>query len=94
MISIKDMTWPEEENWIYTSIGYYNGKIIAKDIEGDLYYLEEDEEIAPFGIALQEGAMDPIEDLPEEEQKEIRERFEDIDPPPGYSWEEIYGKKV
>mgnify|MGYP001278273614 CR=1 FL=1 len=66
----------EEEKWPYLSIGYYNGKIILKDDWGDLFYMEEDEEIAPEGTYVSEGMEAiPIEMLEDEEEQRIREIY-------------------
>ena len=67
----------EEENWAYLSIGYHNGKAVLKDEAGDLYYMECEEEVAPIGTVVSEGAdINSIGELSEEERIEILQIFQ------------------
>lgn len=62
----------EQEQWNYLAVGYYNGKVIAKNEIAELYYMECEEAVAPIGTVVTEDAVTPIVELDEEEQKEIR----------------------
>lgn len=76
MIIVKEPKNFEEEKWPYLSVGYHNGKIILKDDWGDLFYMEEEEEIAPEGTYVSEGmGIIPIEMLEKEEEERIREIY-------------------
>ena len=62
----------EEENWAYLSIGYHNGKAVLKDEAGNLYYMECEEEAAPIGTMVSEGAfVKPLDELSKDERTEI-----------------------
>lgn len=71
MIRIIEPANFEEENWPYLSVGYHNGKVIAKNEIGELFYIDCEEEIAPIGTAIQEGVVTPIQELEEEERSRI-----------------------
>ena len=67
----------QEENWAYLSIGYHNGKAVLKDEAGDLYYMECEEEAAPIGTVVSEGAdIKSIGELSEEERIEILQIYQ------------------
>ncbi len=54
-------------------VARYNGKTIAMDDEGNLYFEDIPEEYAPIGFAMMgDGFGHEIEHLPENEQAEIR----------------------
>lgn len=62
----------ENENWMYLVVGYYEGKAVLKDEEGELFFLECEENEAPEGTCLQDSIeVTPIEVLEEKEQKYI-----------------------
>ncbi len=66
----------ENENWIYLVVGYYEGKAILKDEEGELFFLECEENEAPEGTSLPDSiGVTPIEVLEEKEQKQIYEVY-------------------
>lgn len=71
MVHITEPKNFEEENWMYLSVGYHNGKVIAKNESGELFYIECEEEIAPIGTVIQEGAVTPIQELEEDEREKI-----------------------
>lgn len=57
-------------------IAYFEGKAIARDEWGELYYQEIPEEFVTFGeIAFFED-IEPISALPQEDQQRIREYLE------------------
>lgn len=66
----------EEENWMYLSVGYYEGKVILKNDEGELFFLECDENMAPEGTSVPDSiAVTPIEALMELERIEVMNLF-------------------
>lgn len=75
---IKEAKNFEEENWAYLSIGYHSGKAVLKDEAGDLYYMECEEEEAPIGTMVSEGAdIKSIGELGEEERIEILQIYQE-----------------
>lgn len=61
----------ESLNYENLVIGYYNGKAIAKNEQGMLFYLECPENIAPEGSVLDNASVSPISDLDPEEREKI-----------------------
>lgn len=78
MVHITEPKNFEEENWMYLSVGYHNGKVIAKNESGELFYIECEEEIAPIGTVISEGVVTPLEELEEGEQEEIIKIYADV----------------
>lgn len=68
----------EEENWSYLSIGYHSGKAVLKDEARALYYMKCEEEEAPIGTMVSEGAdIKSIGELSEEERIEILQIYQE-----------------
>ena len=59
----------------YTVIDYYKGNVILQNEDGDLFYDTTGEENVVIGGAYYNDKMQPISNLPEDEQKEIKERI-------------------
>lgn len=78
MQTIKEPKNFEEENWIYLSVGYYNGKAILKDETGTLFYMQCEEAEAPIGTMVSEGqSILPVKDLSEAEGSEITRIYQE-----------------
>lgn len=75
MKTIKEPTNFETEKWNYLSVGYHNGKVIAKNEIGELFFIECEEEIAPIGTVIPEDAVSPIKELDEREREEIAQIY-------------------
>lgn len=72
MLVIQEAKNFESENWMYLVVGYYKGKAILKDEEGELFFLECEENVAPEGTSLPDSMdVTPIEALEAEEQKHL-----------------------
>lgn len=66
----------EQENWGYLVVGYFEGKAILKDEEGELFFLECEENEAPEGTSLPDSMeVLPIEQLEEKTQRHIYEVY-------------------
>lgn len=66
----------EQEEWRYLSVGYFEGKVILKDEEGELFFLECEENIAPEGTCVPDSIdVTPLEALAEHERKHIWEVY-------------------
>lgn len=66
----------EQENWGYFVVGYFEGKAILKDEEGELFFLECEENEAPEGTSLPDSMeVLPIEQLEEKTQRHIYEVY-------------------
>lgn len=66
----------EQEDWVYFVVGYHDGKAIMKNEEGELFFLECEENVAPEGTYVPDSIeVTPVEILTEQEQKEIWEFY-------------------
>lgn len=62
----------EQEGPFYQVVGYYREKAIARDEEGNLFFLRCEEEEAPIGTVIPGGGIQTIEKLAEEERDIIQ----------------------
>ena len=56
-------------------IGHYKGMAIVENELGTLFYIEDDEGMAPAGTVVEDGLMEPIQNLREVDRDAILRAF-------------------